>query len=204
MGAEDTKLHGQSQHLPWSRCSIVVEGRGGRREGGRKQRRREGRKWRSTLNNFQYGHHFHACKQSLYESVVYVTHSFNSSLNHSTSIYSGSALGHLLSQVPATQEWTEESSCLHGAYTLQNPQPPFKVQQAPPSGEMRTSEVHHHALPWYLILPLSPLRMVLVSLTIYSDWFMSVFTGWSLHEGAAVCLSPSAGCWLQESVVGCA
>ena len=126
------------------------------------------------------------------------------SFTHSTSIYSGSALGYLLSQVPATQQWTEEGSCLHGAYTLQNPQPLFKVQQAPPSGEMRISVVHHHALPWYLILPLGPLRMGLVSLTIYSDWFMSVFTRWSLHEGAAVCLSPSACCWLQERVVGCA
>lgn len=39
---------------------------------------------------------------------------------------------------------------------------------------------------------------------IYSDWFMSVFTRWSLHEGAAECLSPSACCWLQERVIGCA
>ena len=30
----------------------------------------------------------HSRSQSLYESVVYVAHSFNSSLNHSTSIYS--------------------------------------------------------------------------------------------------------------------
>lgn len=49
MGAEDTKLHGQSQHLPWSRCSIVVGGRGGRREGGKKERRREGRTLRIFL-----------------------------------------------------------------------------------------------------------------------------------------------------------
>lgn len=123
------------------------------------------------------------------------------SFTHSTSIYSGSALGHLLSQVPATQQWTEESSCLHGAYTLQNPQPHFKVQQAPPSGEMRTSEVHHHALLWYLILPLSPLRMGLVP---YLQWLIHVCLyqivsagrrRW-VFEPISLLLAAREGCWL--------
>lgn len=54
----------------------------------RRRAGREGGPERSILSIFQGEHLLCVRKQSLYKSVAYVTHSFSSFPNHSTSIYS--------------------------------------------------------------------------------------------------------------------
>lgn len=105
------------------------------------------------------------------------------------------------------KQWTEESSCLHGAYTLQNPQPSFKVQQAPPSGEICPELPENRGSPPHSpVVPDSSTQSSALGpgFLNYLQWLIhvclyrvvSVWRCLCVFEPISLLLAAREGCWL--------